>query len=161
MSGVLWGWVPWRCRNICSILKLARQAGCPSLAWCCSMSLHYFSLFESLAVSGVGWAPRPFLSVMRYDHKEAVGVGWGLLNTSSIFSILVSGYGQYHLGGWGSRGCTKAVTQGIIQDPEVFLDCSSGYRRVFSKDFLTPYIFVAVPIAKPYRAELVCNTCMN
>lgn len=94
--------------------EIARQAGCPSLAWCCRMSLHYFSLFESLAVSGVGWAPRPFLSVMRDDHKEAVEVWWGLLNTSSIFSIPVSGYRQYHLEGRGSWGCTKAVTHGII-----------------------------------------------
>lgn len=60
----------------------------------CLVLLHEPTLFcfEYLAMSGIGWALRPYLSVPSvtwYDHKEAGGMGQGPLNTSSIFSILV------------------------------------------------------------------------
>lgn len=55
----------------------------------------------------------------------------------------------------------KMQIQRIVQNPVAFLGCFSGYRCIFSRGYLTPYIFVDVLIAKPHRPELVCNACMN
>ena len=48
-------------------------------------------------MSDVSWTPRPLLhapSVTWYDQKEAGRMVWGLLNTSSMFSIPVPEYSQ-------------------------------------------------------------------
>lgn len=53
---------------------------CSSLVWCYCVSLHYFSLFDSLAMS-ISWAPGPLLSVphVTWCDNEEPGDGTGVI----------------------------------------------------------------------------------
>lgn len=73
------------------------RLACPSP---CLMLLHELTLFFFVWVFGYVWYRLGPEAISQcdgwYDHKEAGGVGWGPLNISSIFSIPVPGYRQYH-----------------------------------------------------------------
>lgn len=165
MSGVLGGRITWRCRNICSALKLARQAG---LSLLCLMLLRELTLFLFVWVFGYVWCRRGPEAISQYTQCDMIwsqgsmGDGMGVTEPpSSIFSISVPTSGRTPWEGEYPEAAWKLEILGVSQNPLVFLGCSSGYRCIFSRDSLTPYVFIIVLIAKSHRAGLVYNACMN
>lgn len=164
MSGVLGGRITWRCRNICSALKLARQAG---LSLPCLMLLLELTLFLFVWVFGYVWwrrGPEAISWCTQCDTLWSQGswrVGWEPLSISSLISVPVPATGSTIWEGKVPEAAQKLEIYGAAQSPVVFLGCSSGYRCIFSRDCLTPYVFITVLIAKSHRAGLVYNACMN
>lgn len=164
MSDVLGGWITWRRRNICSALKLARQAG---LSLPCLMLLRELTLFLFVWVFGYVWCRQSPEAISRYTQCDMVGSqeawGWDGVTEppSSILSISVPTSGSTSWEGEGPESARNLEILGVAQNPMVFLGCSFGYRCIFSRDSLTPYVFIIVLIAKSHRAGLVYNACMN
>lgn len=97
-----------------------------------------------------------------YGHEEARGwVVCGPLDTSHISSVPVPATGSTTWEGEVPKAAWKLETHGVAQSLVVALGCSSGYRCIFSRGYLTPYVFITVLIAKSHRAGLVYNACMN
>lgn len=88
-------------------------------------------------------------------------MGWGPLSTSSMFSVPVPATGITTWEGEVPEAARKLEIYGVAQSPVVFLGCSSGCRCIFSRDYLTPYVFITVLIGKSHWAGLVYNACMN
>lgn len=165
MSGVLGGRIPWRCRNICSALKLARQAG---LSLPCLKPLPELTLF--FFVWGFGYVccrlgPEAISLCTLCDMMSTQGSwrsGTGAPRTPLVYapSQFLSIAGTT----WEAEvpeAAGKLQIQGIAQNPVVFLDRSSGYRCLFSRCCLTLYIFITVLMVRPHRTGLVCIACMN